>query len=156
MIGGAELPIARIRELAGNAEFLAAMADFYRALDARIADRDPTCACRGDCCRFAEFGHYLYVTSAEVAFFLAENTPAKSPWPPPPPDGSCPFQHARMCTARQARPTGCRIFHCESSGHGWQEQLTEESLAELRELHQRFAMPYAYIEWLSALRQLSG
>ena len=151
MTGATELPIARIRKLAGDAEFIAAMRRFYSALDARIADHNPTCLRRGDCCRFDEFGHRLYVTTAEAAFFAGTNDSPLSVTP----TGGCPFQRDRICTARQARPMGCRVFFCESAGEGWQEQLTEQGLAELSEVHQRFELPYAYAEWLVALQQLA-
>ena len=148
MTHDADLPIARIRELADDPRFLSAMRDFYDRLDERIAAHDPVCHRRGDCCRFDAFDHRLYVTPAELACFVGtvETEPAASDV------AACPYQVGGLCRARHARPTGCRVFFCESAGAGWQESLTESALTELRRLHRRFDLPYAYVEWLCALR----
>ena len=51
---------------------------------------------------------------------------------------------------------GCRIFFCESAGQGWQENLSEVGLQALRTLHERFDLPYAYVEWLDGLAQVTS
>ncbi len=48
----------------------------YADLDAAVTTRGPTCWASGRCCRFDEYGHRLYVTGLEVAWFLAR---AESP-----------------------------------------------------------------------------
>jgi len=146
-----DFPIARIQALATDEAFTAAMDQLYAALDGRIAARGPTCINRGLCCRFDSFGHQLFVTSAELAYFVARLNGG----PQPPSSGTCPFQIGGVCTVRSARPAGCRIFFCEAVSQGWQPDETEAALVELRRLHERFDLPYAYGEWLEALRQLS-
>lgn len=153
MIPDPDLPTARIRKLADDREFLSAMHDFYDRLQERIAAHHPVCRRRGDCCRFDAFDHRLYVTPAELAFFLAvaDSKPAGDREA-----AECPFLIDGLCGARFARPVGCRVFFCESAGQGWQEDLTESILVELRNLHERFELPYAYVEWLNALRRIIG
>lgn len=153
MIPQAQLPVERIRALAADREFLAAMHEFYAKLDRSVAAHRPVCRNRGVCCRFGEFGHRLYVTPLELAFFAAETEPLR---PVPPAAAACPYQLEGLCDARSGRPMGCRIFFCESAGQGWQENLTESALGELRDLHERFDVPYAYVEWLDALVQVGG
>ncbi len=51
---------------------------------------------------------------------------------------------------------GCRVFFCESADEGWQNELTEWALARLREMHQRFDVPYVYSEWLTALAGITA
>ena len=151
MMPAVELPLTRIRELATEAAFLAAMRDFYAQLEGEAAAHRPVCRRRGDCCRFGEFGHRLYVTPAELAFFIGTNNSALVAAAAA---TTCPYQVDGLCRVRSARPMGCRVFFCESAGQGWQESLTEAALLELRELHLRFVLPYAYVEWLGALSAL--
>ena len=59
------------------------------------------------------------------------------------------------CTTRDSRPTGCRIFFCEQASEAWQSPETEATLNEIKALHTRFDVPYAYVEWLDALRTVA-
>lgn len=146
-----ELPIARIHALAEDATFIGAVSAIYAALERRIEARCPLCINRGDCCKFDTFGHNLFVTPVELAYFISKkNGPLITG------SGTCPFQQQGRCTARQARPMGCRIFFCEVASQAWQGDETEATLGEIKALHSRFELPYAYVEWLEALRQLSG
>lgn len=42
----------------------------YAELDDAIAAKGPTCWSSGKCCKFDAFGHRLYVTGLEIAWFL--------------------------------------------------------------------------------------
>lgn len=152
---GAKLPIRRIQALACDGAFLIAMTELYARLDAGIAARRPVCVNRGECCRFDTFGHKLFVTPAELAFFLAGTDQGPLDLPPEP-GGCCPYQRSQRCTARSARPAGCRVFFCEAASRDWQPAETEATLREISGVHARFDLPYAYVEWLDALRQLSS
>lgn len=147
-----------IRHAARRQDVLAAMTAFYADLEAAVAEHQPRCILRGACCRFDEYGHNLFVTTLEAAWFIAHMTP--SPAAPAGaqstavmPDG-CPYQVNGRCTVREARPMGCRIFFCDPQSRHWQGPLTEESLARLRALHDRFAVSYIYAEWRNVLRSL--
>ena len=143
------IPIERVRALADDAGFIAAVDALYAALDTRIAARQPRCTNRGLCCRFTTFGHKLFVTPVELAYFIAKTTRRPSAEADP---GSCPYQADGRCPAREARPTGCRVFFCEEASQAWQSPETEATLDEIKALHARFDLPYAYVEWLEALR----
>lgn len=147
------LPIAEIRRAAADAEFQAAMTAHLASLDARIAARKPLCTNRGDCCRFDTFGHALFVSAPELAWFLARSgQPLLAPA-----DGSfCPYQQGGECTVRAARPAGCRIFYCDAAAQHWQPAESEASLRDLAKIGERYGVPYAYGEWTDALRQLGG
>jgi len=147
------LPVDEVRRCAGDARFAAEMELLYSELAAEIAARRPVCVNRGACCRFGEYGHRLYVTPAEVAYFLARSGGAVRS-----PDGSdaCPYQQGGRCTARDGRPSGCRIFFCDPRARDWQPGLSEEVLQRLRDLHARFRLPYTYLEWFEALRQAAA
>lgn len=147
------LPIAEIQQAAKNPEFLNAVAALYARLDARIAARAPVCTNRGACCRFAEYGHSLFVTAAEVAYFVAR---AETPLLAPPDRSYCPYQVDGMCRTRETRPAGCRIYFCDPAAQHWQPEETEAAIRELADLGQAFGIPYAYVEWTDALRQIGG
>ncbi len=168
------LHLAPIQKASANPALLAELDVFFEQLDQRIADHQPVCRNRGVCCKFGAFGHKLYVTTLELAYFRARHADRlqeKDPRPKQKNQGaagfslrdsiaangasgdgqSCPFQLDGLCTTREGRPLGCRVFFCESVDEGWQSELTEWALARLREMHERFNVPYAYSEWLAAL-----
>lgn len=140
-----------IRSAARRSDVATAMADFYRELDAAIAAHQPVCANRGKCCRFDEYGHDLYASTLEAAYYLAchEATLLRESRPNP---GGCPMQMNNRCITREGRPVGCRVFHCDRNSHFWQGPMTEEALRQLRTLHEQLNVPYLYAEWRSILR----
>jgi Fe-S-cluster containining protein len=154
---------------------LAEVAALLAEVDAEIAARQPVCRASGKCCKFEEYGHRLYVTGAELALFARQlDAPPDSAThrsmpiqtaPPRPmvslpqffssdaPRG-CPYQIDGLCTAREARPLGCRIYFCDERTTLWQNDLYERFHTRLTELHQQHAAPYAYVEWRAGLRSL--
>ena len=150
----AELPAAEIRRCAADPTFVDAAADLYEQLDAEIAARNPTCVNRGSCCRFGEFGHRLFVTPVELAYFLAK-TGGKGPASDRGGRDNCPYQRDGQCTVREGRPAGCRIFFCDPKAQAWQGPLTERNLRRLKGLHERLDLPYAYLDWMQALDGLA-
>ena len=146
------LPLEGIRRWAGDAGFGAVVEALYAELDAEIAGQGPVCRNRGACCRFDRFGHRLFVTPVELAFFLARTDGSARP-----PGGvdTCRYHQGGLCTARRGRPTGCRIFFCDPGSRAWQPPLTERTLARLKGLHGRFSLPYAYVDWMAALWALT-
>ncbi|MBN1489860.1 MAG: hypothetical protein JXA69_08080 [Phycisphaerae bacterium] len=153
MVGPALTPAVAdaIRRAAERDDVVSAMAAFYEILDAAIAAHEPLCQNRGDCCRFDEYGHNLFVTPLEAAYFLAKHGPSGTTEA----TGGCPYQIDGRCRARAGRPLGCRVFHCDPNAQTWQSPLTEEHLAKLRALHERLGVPYAYVEWRTMLQALA-
>src|SRR5262245_16386360 len=92
------------------------MSEFYRQVDSVVAAHRPICWNRGACCKFGAFGHRLLVTDLELSYFAhgrghdlrVVTTDA------------CPYQVDGMCTAREHRPLGCRIYFCDESAQQWQ------------------------------------
>lgn len=114
----------------------------YEALDADVAAAAPACALSGRCCRFAEYDHTLFLTAAEAALLLDEAPPPARPLD----DGrTCPWQdHAGRCTARRARPVGCRIFFCDPAYQPAMPELAEDHLDRLKALLRRLDQPWDY------------
>jgi len=136
-----------------NRDDLAAkMRAFYADADAAIAAYRPICRNRGECCRFATFGHKLYVSSVELVYFVRH---ARSAWREPGESSDCPCQIDGLCAARPYRPLGCRVFFCDPEAREWQGPEYERRLLELRQIGADFGVDYRYVEWLSAMRELT-
>ncbi len=132
------------------------MGKFYTYVDETVAEHLPVCRNRGVCCRFESFGHRLYVTTAELAYFVWGR---RDDWRTPGArgdGGACPYQIGGLCTARQHRPLGCRIFFCDPTSQDWQPEAYEHHLARLKRIEADLGMDYRYMEWLSALRELDA
>ena len=102
----------------------------YRAVQAEIDARRPACAVSGRCCRFEEYGHRLYVTTLELAAFVAATwgSDPNGAW-----DGTgCPFQRSKLCTVHAIRPFGCRMFFCDATSTEWQNDAYERFHARLK------------------------
>lgn len=140
-----------ILKLADRDDLATEMAGFYDRLDRTIADRGPTCWNHGSCCKFGEFGHKLFVTTVELAYFVRGN---RDDWRPPSAEDSCPFQFQGKCTAREHRPMGCRIFFCDPTAQHWQNDEYEKQLRTLKAISTTSGVDYRYIEWLHALRKV--
>lgn len=134
--------------LAGRDDLAAHMAAFYTDVDQAVAAHAPVCRNRGDCCKLDAFGHKLYVTLVELAYFLR---PTRHRSLPPTNGGECPFHVDGRCAARSHRPLGCRIFFCDPDTHAWQGPEYERRHAELKRIGDQFGVDYRYSGWLSAL-----
>jgi Fe-S-cluster containining protein len=132
--------------------FAATMREFYDDVDAAVASRRAVCINRGVCCQFGRYGHRLFVTDAELAFFIRG---LRGQWRRPADDADiCPYQVEGRCTAREHRPLGCRIYYCDPSAQAWQGAEYERFLSKLKAIGERFGVDYRYREWLSALREV--
>ena len=136
-------------------EALAAIRDeltaLYRELDEAVAMTGPVCQLSGRCCRFKDYGHTLFLSAPEALLLVAD-----APQPPGQLDNgqSCPWQDVRgRCTARDARPLGCRVFFCDPSFETHAPELSETFLARLKQLARRHGWPWNYAPLHQHLRQ---
>src|SRR5689334_5951867 len=83
--------------------------EIYREVDAEVKAAGPVCIASGRCCRFKEYGHVLFLSNLEAEVLL-DGAP---PYSPPVSSDFCPFQKENLCTAREPRPLGCRIYYCD-------------------------------------------
>src|SRR5437773_10982229 len=114
--------------------------EIYRAADAAVAAAGPVCVASGRCCRFKEHGHVLYISNLEAEVLL-EAAPAYAA--PVSPD-FCPFQKDKLCTAREPRPLGCRVYYCDPNYQETGNQITEKYLRRLKELAQEHRVDWQY------------
>lgn len=114
----------------------------YEELDAAVRERGPVCELSGRCCRFDEYGHTLFVSAPEAAVLISDAGPASRPLD----DGAtCPWQDAKgRCTARGARPLGCRVYYCDPDFQAAMPGLSEAFIARLKSLVDRWNLPWDY------------
>ncbi|MDY6912846.1 MAG: hypothetical protein SVT52_00070 [Planctomycetota bacterium] len=140
-----------VRLCRDNANFLASLLHLYGRADAELAGTGVVCLAGGACCKFDLTEHRLYVSTGELALL--------STIPPPRPKRClrqrCPWQIGPRCNARNNRPLGCRTFFCDKRQKDFRDDLYERTYREIRSLHQRHCLPYAYIELAAALLQLT-
>ena len=118
------------------------LAILYRELDAAVAEAGPRCTLSGRCCRFEEYGHTLFLSAPEAAVLLADAPPPSRPLD----DGlTCPWQDERgRCTAREARPLGCRVYFCDPTFQEHAPRLSEEFLSRLKAIVVDRGWPWGY------------
>src|SRR5581483_11240828 len=102
----------------------------YKEVDGQVATAGPVCIASGRCCRFKEYGHTLFVSNLEAEVLLA----AAPPYAGPVTADYCPFQKGNLCTAREPRPLGCRVYYCDPNYQETGSQITEKYLRRLKEL----------------------
>lgn len=115
--------------------------EIYQAVDQAVAAAGPVCVASGRCCRFKEHGHVLFVSNLEAEVLLEQAPPHDKPVSA----DFCPFQKDKLCTAREPRPLGCRIYYCDPAYQDTGNCLTETALHQLKDLAREFG-----VEWLYA------
>ena len=121
---------------------LAELGSLYTELDAQLLDA--VCLGGGACCRFDLAGHRLFVTTLELAMLLqlppaADSAPLR-----------CPYQIGPKCHSRGYRALGCRTFFCRQ---GHLQDIYEAYHAKIIELHERFGIPYFYVELTAGIAE---
>ena len=102
----------------------------YAEVDREVAAAGPVCVASGKCCRFKEYGHTLFVSKLEADVLLA----AAPPYDAPVGADFCPFQKDNLCTAREPRPLGCRVYYCDPNYQETGNQITEKYLGRLKQI----------------------
>jgi Fe-S-cluster containining protein len=117
-----------------------ALLALYDDLGADVAKAAPVCDLSGRCCRFKEYGHTLFVSRPEADLLLEQGLPENAVVD----EAGCPFQIKGLCTARERRPLGCRIYYCDPAYAGVGEALTERYLTRLKQLHDEAGESWEY------------
>lgn len=112
----------------------------YAEADAAVAAAGPRCESSGRCCRFAGYGHTLFISQLEADYLIAHAPPLAGPVEP----GSCPFQVEKICTAREPRPLGCRVYFCDPAYQETGQAISEAALRRLKELAEEMGEPWRY------------
>ncbi len=141
-----------IEQAIAQPQLLAEVDRLYEQIRVETAARKPLCVMSGRCCHFESYGHRMYVSTVELAAFVAgvrglAGSQNLAAW-----DGTgCPFQVGKTCGVHSIRPMGCRVFFCDPTSTDWQTDLYEKIHNQLRKLHESWEIPYFYVEWRQAL-----
>jgi hypothetical protein len=114
--------------------------ELYREADAAVAAAGPVCVASGRCCRFKEYGHTLFISSLEADVLLASAPPYEKPVSA----DFCPFQKDNLCTAREPRPLGCRVYYCDPAYQDAGSRISEEYLRRLKRLADEHGVEWRY------------
>jgi len=114
--------------------------ELYREVDAAVAAAGPVCVASGRCCRFKEYGHTLFVSNLEADVLLA----SAPPYDRPVTGDFCPFQQGNLCTAREPRPLGCRVYYCDPAYQDAGSRISEEYLRRLKRLADEHGAGWRY------------
>ena len=114
--------------------------EIYRQVDAEVAAFGPRCDASGRCCRFKEWGHTLFLSQFEAEVLL-DSAPG---YEKPVSSDFCPFQKGNLCTAREPRPLGCRVYFCDPTYQEEGARITEKYLHELKNLANELDADWRY------------
>src|SRR5262249_6636340 len=123
-----------------SAELRRKVLELYQDVDRDVQAAGPVCVASGRCCRFKEWGHVLFLSNLEAEVLLDSAPPYESPVSP----DFCPFQKDKLCTAREPRPLGCRVYYCDPSYQETGNVITEKYLARLKELAAELGVEWRY------------
>jgi Fe-S-cluster containining protein len=123
-----------------NSDFRTKLMAIYAEVDAAVAAASPRCEASGRCCRFEEYGHTLFLSRFEAEVLL-ESAPTYSK---PVSRANCPFQVEGLCTAREPRPLGCRIYFCDENYTETGNAITEDAIRKLKNLADEFEVGWEY------------
>jgi Fe-S-cluster containining protein len=104
--------------------------ELYAEVDRDVAAAGPVCIASGRCCRFKEYGHTLFLSNLEAEVLL-DGAP---PYERPVTSDFCPFQRGNLCTAREPRPLGCRVYYCDPNYQETGNRISEVYLRRLKDL----------------------
>lgn len=114
--------------------------EMYEEVDREVARAKPVCVASGKCCRFKEYGHTLFLSRLEADVLLE----AAPPYEKPVTADFCPFQKGNLCTAREPRPLGCRVYFCDPAYQETGNQITEKYLKRLKALAEEGETEWRY------------
>src|SRR5262245_13895945 len=114
--------------------------ELYREVDREVAAAGPVCVASGRCCRFKEYGHTLFLSNLEAEVLLSMAPPYETPVS----SEFCPFQKENLCTAREPRPLGCRVYYCDPDYQQRSGEITEKHLRRLKEIAREEGVNWLY------------
>jgi hypothetical protein len=123
-----------------NLEIHKKVKQLYAQVDAAVAAAGPICDSSGKCCRFKEYGHTLFLSNLEAEVLLASAPPFAQPVTA----DFCPFQKENLCTARDPRPLGCRIYFCDPTYQETGQQISENAIGQLKRLAEASGIEWRY------------
>jgi len=126
-------------------DIAAAVEKVYAFIEQANASTGANCLGCGNCCKFKDYGHRLYVSTPELIYLESQIGELK--WAG---EMMCPWHTDGRCGIHNSRFAGCRIFFCKGDCVK-QGELSEEVLRRLKAICHQFNIPYEYKELSAAL-----
>jgi Fe-S-cluster containining protein len=123
-----------------SAELRRRVLELYQEVDRDVRAAGPVCVASGRCCRFKEYGHVLFLSNLEADVLLSQAPPYEAPVSA----DYCPFQKDNLCTAREPRPLGCRVYYCDPNYQKTGNRITETYLRRLKVLAAAYGVEWRY------------
>ena len=99
-----------------------------------------------------EIDRSLFVSNLEANVLLA----AAPPFQQPVSGDFCPFQVDNLCTAREPRPLGCRVYFCDPAYQDTGNAISETFLRRLKALAEEHAIGWRYAPLHHFLNEAEG
>lgn len=128
----------------------AELSEIYEELDEDLSRLAPECKACGQCCHFESFGHVLFASSLEVNYLLRKAGHPKRPVK----KEACPYLVSNLCTVREHRTLGCRVFFCQKDWPNTSQDLYESYFRRIKDLSAKYQLEWCYAPMLSALGKL--
>jgi Fe-S-cluster containining protein len=141
-------PLLVARMAARNDRFLESLNELLAAAQEDVLRLKLPCRACGACCDFTAMDHRLFVSGGELALLAKVRPPRR------PERLRCGYQQNNLCTARNRRPLGCRMFYCESEAREPVQNLYETWHKRIITLHQEAEIPYVYGEMTAWLERV--
>ena len=135
-----------------DSRLLQAVESVYNWLDTKNRQRAALCKACGRCCDFAQFDHCLFVTTPEIMYLAAKLNPDNIRQMH---NNLCPYNEKGLCTIRDYRFAGCRIFFCKGEPV-FQARLSEETVKKFGSLCDKFNLLYRYMPLKAALSEINA
>lgn len=149
--------VRRWFEAVRDPEIESEIASIHEEIADAVRDARPHCLASGGCCRFRENRIRLDATGVEAARCLVMTSDSgigigHADLERAVGEGGCPWNVDRLCQARAARPSGCRVYFCDPRAKTLVPKLQHMALERLQQLHLQHRLIWAWGEWREMLR----
>jgi hypothetical protein len=121
----------------------------YAELEEELSRLAPPCKACGQCCHFHTFGHVLYSSNIEVEYIL-KNAGLPTTYTQ---EGVCPYLANNLCTIRQYRALGCRVFFCHPDWEESSPEIYEKYHRKIKDLSLAYHLDWYYAPMLRSLSE---
>jgi len=135
-----------------DSRLLQAVESIYNWLETKNLQSAALCKACGRCCDFARFEHHLFVTTPEIIYLAAKLGPENIRQMH---NDMCPYNEKGLCTIRDHRFAGCRIFFCRGDAD-FQARLSEKVIKKFGSLCDKLHLSYRYMPIKDALSEMGG
>lgn len=132
-----------------NKALIEQVAEIYQDIAGYIESAMPACDSCGKCCNFGRYGHRLYASTMEMLVFFHFSR-AITPFGSTEED-KCIYRDKSGCSMYEGRTAGCRIFYCRDFPDELQNEIYEQIMERLKQLHNHCGAVYYYADltwWL--------